>query len=136
MSTIATSGACSRDRGEQGLGVTDLGDDIETGLGQQPRDPLPQEERVVGQDEAEGHAPFNSARMAAPVSSSFGMNPMACAALEARAVGARLAARRQHDQGRWSVHGQFAGHVEALDVGQADIEQDEVRADRPGSREA
>ena len=63
------------DRSEQGLGVADLGDDIEAGLGQQPRDALPQEERVVGQDEAEGHAPFNSARMAAPVSSSFGMNP-------------------------------------------------------------
>ena len=65
------------DRGEEGLGIADLGDDVEPGLGQQPRDPLPQEERVVGQDEAKGHAPFNSARIAAPDSSSFGMNPRA-----------------------------------------------------------
>ena len=136
MSTIATSGACSRTAASRASASPDLGDDVEARLGQQPRDPLPQEERVVGQDEPEGHAPFTSARIAAPDSSSFGMNPRAAAALEARPVGARLAARRQDDEGRRPVHGQFAGDVEALDVGQADVEQDEIRADRPGSGEA
>jgi hypothetical protein len=54
-----------------------LGDDVEAGLDQQPGDPLPKEERVVGQDEAKGPAPFTRARIAAPDSSSLGMKPRA-----------------------------------------------------------
>ena len=77
MSTIATSGIVLADGDEERLGVAGLGDDVEAGLDQQSGDPLAQEERVVGEDEAEGHAPFTSARIAAPDSSSFGMKPRA-----------------------------------------------------------
>ena len=70
-------GTVLADGGQERLGIAGLGDDVETGLDQQPGDPLPQEERVVGQDEAKGHAPFTRARIAAPDSSSLGMKPRA-----------------------------------------------------------
>ena len=41
---------------QERVGVAGLGDDLEAGLGQQPRDPLAQQERVVGEDEPQGHA--------------------------------------------------------------------------------
>ena len=77
MSTIATSGLCARTAEQEPVGVAGLGHDVEPGLDEQPRDPLPEQERVVGQDEAKGHVPLTSARMAGPDSSSFGMNPRA-----------------------------------------------------------
>ena len=52
-------GVVLADGDEERVGVADLGDDLEAGLDQQPGDPLAQEERVVGQDEPEGHAPFD-----------------------------------------------------------------------------
>ena len=75
MSTIATSGRCSRTAAQELVGVAGLADDLEAGLDEQPGDPLAQEERVVGEDEPEGHAPATRARIAAPDSSSLGMKP-------------------------------------------------------------
>ena len=72
----------------------------------------------------------------APESSSLGMKPSARPVVEARPVGARVAARGQHDERRRSVDGELAGDLEALDIGQPDVEQDEIRPERPGGREA
>ena len=58
------------------------------------------------------------------------------AGLEARPIGARFTGRRQHDEWWRPVDSQLPGDVKALDVGQADIEQDEIRANRPSSRQA
>ena len=80
MSTIATSGACSRTAASRAPASPAWATTSKPASIEQPRDPLAEEERVVGQDEAERHAPSTSARMAAPDSSSFGMNPRASAA--------------------------------------------------------
>ena len=63
------------DRGEELRGVAGLGDDLETGLGEQAGDALPQEDRVVSERDPERHGTGISARIAGPDSSSFGMNP-------------------------------------------------------------
>ena len=63
------------------------------------------------------------------------MKPEDPAAREARAVRAGLATRCQHDQGRRTVDRELPGDLEPLDVGQADVEQDEVRPERTGGRE-
>ena len=47
-------GSMLADGGEQLVGRAGLGDDLEPGLGEQPRDALAQEERVVGEDECAG----------------------------------------------------------------------------------
>ena len=71
-----------------------------------------------------------------PDSSSLGMNPSTRPVASRGPVRARLAARRQDDERRRPVDRQLPGDVEALDVGQADVEQDEIRSERPGGREA
>ena len=57
MSMMATSGSCSRTAARSGLGIAGLGDHVEAGLGEQPCDALAEEDRVVGEDDAQGHAP-------------------------------------------------------------------------------
>ncbi len=64
------------------------------------------------------------------------MKPRARLVVEARPVCARFAARGQDDEWRRTVDRELPGDVEALDVGQADIEQDEVGPERAGGREA
>ena len=54
MSTIATSGRCSLHEREQLVAVGGAPDHVEAGLGEQPREPLAQEHRVVGEDHAHG----------------------------------------------------------------------------------
>ena len=71
------------DGGEELRGVAGLGDDLESGLGEQAGDALAQQDRVVRERDPERHGTGISARIAAPDSSSFGMNPRT-----------RLAARR------------------------------------------
>ena len=76
MSTIATSGRCSRIAREQAVGVADLGDDVEAGVDEQPGDALAQEHRVVGEHEPQRHRAGRPGRGSpAPESSSFGMKP-------------------------------------------------------------
>ena len=60
-STTATSGrrSCTR---EKGIGLTDPGDDFDAVLGEQAREPLADERRVVGDHYSHG----NSARMVVP----------------------------------------------------------------------
>ena len=48
MSTIATSGSRQPDRAQELLAVRRLGDDVEAGIGEQPREPFAQEHLVVG----------------------------------------------------------------------------------------
>ena len=62
-------------RAQQLVRVPGLRHDLEARLGEQAGDPLAEEQRVVGEDDPQGHAPGTSARMAAPESSSLGMNP-------------------------------------------------------------
>ena len=84
MSTIATSGSVLADSREELRGVAGLGDDLEAGLGEQPGDPLAQEDASRRRGRSAGVIAVGiSARIAAPDSSSFGMNPRT-----------RLAARR------------------------------------------
>ncbi len=72
---IATSGLLLADRGEELRGVAGLGNDVESGLGEQAGHALPQEDRVVRDRDPERHGTGISARIAGPDSSSFGMNP-------------------------------------------------------------
>ena len=57
--------------------VASLGDDLEACLVEQPRDPLPEEDRIVGERDPQGHVTGSIARMAMPDSSSLGMKPSA-----------------------------------------------------------
>ena len=92
--------------------------------------------RVVGEHDAERHATGISARIAGPDSSSFGMNPRTRLASRRGPYDAGFAARGQDDERRRPVDRELAGDLEALDVGQADIEEDEVRAEGSGGLEA
>ena len=60
---------------QQGVRVDDLGNDLETGVRQQPRDAFTNEQRVVGEDEPQGHGGSTNPRMAAPEIRSLGMKP-------------------------------------------------------------
>ena len=53
MSTIAMSGLVRADLQQQILGGAALADDLESRVLEQPRDPLAQEHRVVGKDDAD-----------------------------------------------------------------------------------
>ena len=55
MSTIATSGRCSRVARRSAIGIAHLGDHVEPGFHQDPRDPFAHEQRIVREDESECH---------------------------------------------------------------------------------
>ena len=136
MSTMATSGTMRPDGGQELVGCAGLGDDVEAGLDEQARDPLPQQERVVGEDEPESHAPSVRERIARTRELLLGDEAQDGAARQPRPVGARLAARRQHHERGRTVDRELTGDVEPLDVGQADVEQNENRSQRPGGVES
>ena len=69
---------------QERVGVTDLRDHLEPGVDEQPCDALADEDRVVGQDEPEGHPASTSARIAAPETCSLGMKPRQAAVVRRR----------------------------------------------------
>ncbi len=69
---VGTGGA---DLAQQVGRVAGLADDLEPRLREQAGDALAKEQGVVGEDDPQAHAGGTRARMAAPDSSSFGMNP-------------------------------------------------------------
>ena len=74
--------------------------------------------------------------MAGPDSSSFAMKPSTRLVARRGTVFARLAARRQDDERRRPVDGERLGDLEALDVGQPDVEQHELRPQGAGGGQA
>lgn len=75
MSTIATSGRCSRVALSKCIGLADLSNDLESRVGKQTCDSFAYQDRIISQDEPQGHGRSTKARMAGPEISSLGMKP-------------------------------------------------------------
>ena len=68
-------GVLLADRGEELRGIAGLGNDLESGLGEQAGHAFPHEDRIVRDRDPERHGTGINARIAGPDSSSLGMNP-------------------------------------------------------------
>ena len=121
---------------EQLVGRPRLAGNVETGLDEQPRHALAEEERVVREHEAKGHGPSSQCADGSSRQLVLRHEAEDAATREPRSVGARIAARRQDDE-RWrAIDGECARDLEALDVRQADVEQHEVGPKRARGGEA
>ena len=88
--------------------------------------------RVVRDDDADRHGPGMRARIADPESSSFAMKPRTRLLARRGPYSLGLAARGEDDQRRRAVDGERLRDLEALDVGQPDVEQHELRSQGAG----
>ena len=130
MSTTATSGRCSRTAAQQLVRCAHLGCDIEPGLDEEPGDPLAQEDRVVGEDESEGHARVEHGAQRGAGQLVLRDEAQHAFGRQARAERACVTTGCQDDERLRVVGRELARDVEPFDVGQPDVEQDEIRAER------
>src|SRR6266566_2693439 len=62
-------------RPQQRVGIADLSDDLESRVCKEPGDAFADQDRIISEDEPQGHRRSTNARIAAPEMRSLGMKP-------------------------------------------------------------
>ena len=127
-------GLVGPDLAHQVLAVARLGDHVEAGLLEQTDEALAQEDRVVGDDDAKGcaHArqpirPYGrSSWTLSPDSSALGTNPRAPERVTSGPKSEPSRLETRITVGALAAPGEPRGDVEAVDVGELDVEQHDL----------